>query len=309
MFANFDLELGVVGTMHQFVDATITPAANGWFRYAMTIASTEGHGFVIGLVTAAYVIKGQTNTLATSILLAFPQMEAGQVATSYIPTNGSPVTRAADIITYDVAMSLFRLYGVRDFVGPMVSRGLLGASGPPGESIVGLQGERGQPGESIVGPQGERKPPGESIVGPPGSDANVPLWVDATQSNVQLSAFGGTLAASRVTDIDYNSLINKTDVILPGYLPPIAHTADTQELSGRPCGNGIYAYTSSVSPDSGFELFRLSGFAQEVRFSSSLGIVITLALPISASISKYALCAGQSSIVFIRLDGPLPRRQ
>ena len=29
MFANFDLELVVVGTMHQFVDATITPAANG----------------------------------------------------------------------------------------------------------------------------------------------------------------------------------------------------------------------------------------------------------------------------------------
>ena len=84
MFANFDLELGVVGTMHQFVDATITPAANGWFRCSTTITSTEGQGFVVGLVTSADVVKGQTNTLATSILLAFPQMEAMQVATSYV---------------------------------------------------------------------------------------------------------------------------------------------------------------------------------------------------------------------------------
>jgi len=138
MFANFDLELGVVGTMHQFVDATITLAANGWFRCAMTITSTEGQGCVIGLVTAAYAIKGQTNTLATSIVLAFPLMHDGQFATSYIPANGSPAIGAADIITYDVAMSLFRLYGIRNFVGPMGRRGLLGASGPPGESIVGL---------------------------------------------------------------------------------------------------------------------------------------------------------------------------
>ena len=47
MYANYDIELGVVGTMYQFVDATITPAANGWFRCAMTITSTEGQGFII----------------------------------------------------------------------------------------------------------------------------------------------------------------------------------------------------------------------------------------------------------------------
>jgi hypothetical protein len=141
----------------------------------MTITSTERQGFVIGLVTTADSVKGQTKPLATSILLAFPRMEAGQVATSYIPTG----TRAVDIITNDVAMPLFRLYGVRDFVGPMGRRGLLGADDPPG------------------------------------SDANVPEWVTATQVDVQLNDFGGTLAASRVTNIDYNSLINKPDVVLP----------------------------------------------------------------------------------------------
>ena len=102
-------------------------------------------------------------------------MVDGQVATSYIPTNNSPFARAADIVAYDVAMSLFGLYGVRDFVGPMGGRGFLGASGLPGESITGLQGERGPPGESIGGPQAERGPPGKSMVGPPGSYANVSL--------------------------------------------------------------------------------------------------------------------------------------
>jgi hypothetical protein len=75
-------------------------------------------------------------------LICFPQFELGLVATSYIPTNGTSVTRAADIILSDVSMSMFRLYGVRDFVGPMGRRGLLGADGPPG-----LKGDKGDPGD------------------------------------------------------------------------------------------------------------------------------------------------------------------
>jgi hypothetical protein len=118
------------------------------------------------------------------------------------------------------------------------------------------------------------------------------LYVNATQSNVQLSAFGGTLAASRVTNIDYNNLINKPAIVLPGYLSPVALTSNIQELSGLLSGNGIYAYTSSVSLDFGFCLFRLSGFAQEVRFNNVWNIVTTLTLPILASIAKYAIRAG-----------------
>lgn len=44
-------------------------------------------------------------------------------------------------------------------------RGLAGAPGRSGESIVGPRGSAGPPGESIAGPRG---PPGESIVGPAG---------------------------------------------------------------------------------------------------------------------------------------------
>ena len=152
-----------------------------------------------------------------------------------------------------------------------------------------MKGDTGPPGadSTVIGPKGDTGEQG--IQGPPGSDANVPSWANATQSNVQLSAFGGTLAASRVTNIDYNSLINKPVVVLPGYLPPIALTSNTQEVSGLPTGNGIYSYTSSVSPDSGYGLFRLSGFTQEVRFSNVWNIVITLALPLPGAIPKYAI--------------------
>jgi len=69
----------------------------------------------------------------------------------------------------------------------------------------------------------------------------------------------------------------------------VALTSNTQELSGLPSRNGIYAYTNSVSPDSGYSLFRLSGFTQEVRFSNVWNIVTTLALSIPASITKYAI--------------------
>ena len=127
--------------------------------------------------------------------------------------------------------------------------------------------------------------------GPPSSDANVPLWVNATQLDVHLSALGVSLSASRVTNVDYNSRVNKPVVVLPGYLPHVALTSNTQELSGLPSGNGVYAYTGFVSPDSGFSLFRLSEFTQEVRFSNVWGIVITLALPIPAAITKYAIRA------------------
>jgi hypothetical protein len=66
-------------------------------------------------------------------------------------------------------------------------------------------------------------------------------------------------------------------------------TSNTQELSGLHSGNGIYAYTSSVSPDSGFNLFRLSIFTQGVHFDNVWNIVITLSLLLHASITKYAI--------------------
>jgi hypothetical protein len=62
----------------------------------------DGYFDAISLVTAAYVVRAEVNSIATSIMLAFPQMKAEHVATSYIPTNEAKVTRrTADVILYD----------------------------------------------------------------------------------------------------------------------------------------------------------------------------------------------------------------
>ncbi len=210
IFANFDLELGVLGTKHQFVESSMVPAEDEWYRCSMGITSPNGLSFVVYLVTAANVVRAQGNTTTGSIFLCFPKFKIGQVATSYIPTNGTRVTRAADVILSDVAMSLFRLYGVRDFFGPMGRRGLLGAYGAPGEKgdtgepgpagakgdpgVAGAKGDTGSQGPAgakgdpgVAGPKGDTGDPGPAgakgdlgVAGVDGVSPDAPGWVATT---------------------------------------------------------------------------------------------------------------------------------
>lgn len=105
MWANFDLNNGVVGSLGTTTGTPPTSAiqsvGNGWYRCIMTFTptTTAAVGPVIGIITSASSVRGETNTLSTSVFLWGAQLEAGAYATSYIPTTTASVTRNADSIT------------------------------------------------------------------------------------------------------------------------------------------------------------------------------------------------------------------
>jgi len=99
----FDLGSGVVGTGASGVGQNIENVGNGWYRCSVTFAPVNTTGTIrIRLANADGDLTIDLDG-TSSILIYGAQFEAGSTPSSYIPTAGSTVTRAAETLTVPTA--------------------------------------------------------------------------------------------------------------------------------------------------------------------------------------------------------------
>ena len=99
-YANFDLDLGVVGTKGTAANSsTIEDYGNGWYRCSVHINVGTIPSFGIAIVSSASATWRQNVSAGSAtegVFLWGAQLETSPIATSYMPTTGSPFTRGKD---------------------------------------------------------------------------------------------------------------------------------------------------------------------------------------------------------------------
>ena len=95
MAAWFNLGNGTIGTVQSGVDAKIEDFGNGWYRCSITMDATITNSY-IQIAVVDYDNSVSNSLVGGNIYAWGAQVEEGSYATSYIPTNGSVVTRSAE---------------------------------------------------------------------------------------------------------------------------------------------------------------------------------------------------------------------
>ena len=98
-YVNFDASAGSIGTVgSSFSNAKIEDYGNGWYRCSV-VSPNQYNGFYISLVsglTATWLESWAMPNNTDGLYIFGTQVEALSYPTSYIPTNGSSQTRAAE---------------------------------------------------------------------------------------------------------------------------------------------------------------------------------------------------------------------
>jgi hypothetical protein len=88
VWANFNLNTGTIGNQGTLTTSQIESFGNGWYRCTIvgtTISAGTGTGMFVQLVTSGTSVRGESNSLSTSVFMWGAQLELGSTATTYQP--------------------------------------------------------------------------------------------------------------------------------------------------------------------------------------------------------------------------------